>query len=60
MAWQSQFHGGCARSAAGFAGWLCKHGTHHFFFTWDSSSLNDGRSPEKSTLRPNSMATCGA
>ena len=34
---------------------------HHFLpLTWASSSVNDGRSPEYRTLRPNSIATCGA
>jgi hypothetical protein len=33
---------------------------HFFPFTWLSSSAKVGRSPEYSTLRPNSTATCGA
>jgi hypothetical protein len=40
---------------------LARQRSHaHFFFTKTSSSVKLGRSPEKSTLRPNSMATCGA
>ena len=35
-------------------------GQGQFFFTWPSSSLKVGRSVEYSTLRPNSMAVCGA
>ena len=33
---------------------------YYFFLTCDSSSTKVGRSPEYSTLRPNSIATCGA